>query len=127
MAGFTSFQPDPFKCGAMGPNDQEGAWLIDCTAWATARAVTLASVGTAIVQRKDGATIGAGDVTLSGVTVVSAPTTRNGITVQAGYGFFFTATTHGNSTTYELGFPITDSAGNVVTRWGELPVIPTPG
>lgn len=127
MVGFVNLKPDPFALGAMGPNDQEGAWLIDCTAWATARGVTLASIGVPIVRRKDGATIGGGDVVLSAAGVVTTPTTRNGITVLAGYGFFFTATSHGNSATYDLGFPITDSAGNVVTRWGELPVIPTPG
>ncbi len=119
----TALQPAPFQLGAMGPDDQDGAWLIDCTAWATARAVTLVGVGTPIVKRKDGKVLDGGDVVLSDVTVVTIATTRNGITVQPGYGFFFSATAHGNTAKYYLGFPLTDSSGDVVTRWGELPVI----
>lgn len=122
-----SLQPEPFKCGAMGPNDQENAWVIDCTAWATARGVTIASVSAPIVRRKDGRDMGDGDVAITNVTVIEETTTRNGLTVQPGYGFVFTAVTNGNAARYELGFEITDTASSVVTRWGELPVIPTPG
>jgi hypothetical protein len=111
----------------MGPDDQDGAWLIDCTAWATARHVTLVGVGTPIVKRKDGKALGAGDIVLSDTAVVTVATTRNGVTVQPGYGFFFSVTAHGNATRYYVGFPLTDSSGDVVTRWGELPVIAMPG
>lgn len=124
---FIDLTPPPFQLGAMGPDDQDGAWLIDCTAWANARGVTLVGINTTIVQRRDGVAIGAGDVTLSAEAIVSVATTLNGVTVQPGFGFTFNATTHGNSTTYYLGFQLIDSAGNVVTRWGELPVIPLPG
>lgn len=122
-----SLQPEPFKFGAMGPNDHENAWLIDCTAWATARGVTIVSVGAPTVRRKDGRDLGEGDVAITNVAVVAETTTRNGLTVAPGYGFIFTAITNGNTARYELGFPITDTDSSVVTRWGELPVISTPG
>lgn len=126
--GFIDFDPAPFQLGIMSPHDQDGAWLIDCTAWATARgSVTLVSIGTPLVQRRDTVAIDVEDVTISGVGVLTVAATLNGVTVQPGFGFFFDATTNGNATTYYLGFPLTDSAGNVVTRWGELPVIPLPG
>lgn len=127
MSGFVDLTPSPFQLGAMGPNDQDGSWLIDCTEWCNARGVTLVSIGTPIVQRRDGVTTGAGDVILTGASVVTITTTVNGITSEPGFGFIFNATTNGNSTTYYLGFPLTDSVGNVVTRNGELPVIPFPG
>lgn len=124
MSGFSNLQPSPFQLGAMGATDQDGSWLIDCTAWAAARGVTLATVGAIpTVRRKDGKDLGAGDVEISGVGVVTVATTRNGVTVQPGFGFFFSATANGNSAKYDIGFELTDSAGNVVTRWGELPVI----
>lgn len=120
----SNLQPPPFQLGAMGSTDQDGSWLIDCTAWATARGVTLVSVDPdPIVRRKDGKDLDVGDVALSGVGVVVDTTIRNGVTVQAGYGFFFSATANGNSTKYDIGFELTDSADNVVTRWGELPVL----
>lgn len=127
MSGFIDLTPLPFPLGAMGPDDQDGAWLVDCTNWANARGVTLVGIDTPIVLRRDDLPLDDGDIVLSGEAIVSVATTVNGVTVQPGFGFTFSATTNGNATTYFLGFPLIDSAGNVVTRWGELPVIPLPG
>jgi hypothetical protein len=111
----------------MGATDQDGAWLVDCTAWAAARGVTLVSVGAPEVQRKDGKVLEAGDIAVSGTAVVAIITTRNEVTVQPNFGFVFSVTANGNATRYLLGFPITDSAGDVVVRWGELPVVAKQG
>lgn len=123
MSGFIDLQPRPIQLGAMSPNDQDGSWLIDCTANCTARGTTLTAVGAPTVTRQDTQAIGPGDLTVSNVGVVAGATTRNGVTVQPGLGFYFSAKTNGNSGTYELQFPLTYASGDVVVRTAVIPVL----
>ena|ERR1700722_2445832 len=128
---FFSLTPDPFDLGAMGPDDVDGSWLVDCTLNMTRRGTTIAAIGTPVVQRRDLLPPSSGDPTVGSQVVVSVPTPAivNGAqtTIQPGYGFFFMVSTHGNIGTYQLGFPLILLNGDQITRWATLPVIAMPG
>ena len=127
MSGFLSKTPPPIMLGGMSSDDQDGAWGINCTANMQARGTTISSVGTPVVTRQDGVALGSGDLTVSGAAVLSTATEINGVLVQPGYGFRFSATTHGNVAVYLVGFPLTLASGDVITRWCNIPSLPTLG
>lgn len=102
--------------GAMGADDQDGSWEIDCTTNMTARGDTIASIGATIVIPATGEPVGAGDPTIANETVTAA-----------GLKFTFDAHTNGDVGDYLLGFPLTLTSGDRITRWAILPVIPKPG
>jgi hypothetical protein len=127
MSGFINLEPLPMLLGAMSPADDDGAWLIDCTANCLARGTTLQSVTLLAVTRQDTQAIGAGDLTVSDVSVASAATTRNGVTSQPGYGFLFSAQTNGNTGIYDIEFTITFASGDEIVRTWKIPVLPLVG
>jgi hypothetical protein len=128
---FFSLTPEPFDLGAMGPDDVDGSWLVDCTLNMTRRGTSIVAIGTPVVQRRDQLPLSGGDPTVGSQTIVSVPTQAfvNGeqTTIEPGYGFFFMVTTHGNTGTYQIGFPLILLNGDQITRWALLPVIATPG
>lgn len=98
--------PLPVAYGAIWLDDYDEAFGMDCTLNMQARGTTIASIGTPIVQRTDGLTLSAGDVTVSGVTVASS-----------GLTFSWTLTGNGNSAGYQVGFPLVLANGTRITRW----------
>ena len=106
MSDFIRLDPGPIALGSMWTNDTDGAFQIDATRAMDRRGTTIASVGTAIVERQDGVTIGADDMVILASAVALD-----------GKGWVFQAQTKGNAAVYLVGFPLTLSNGDLITRW----------
>lgn len=126
MSFSASLEPGPILLGAMYVQDQDGNWLIDCTANLLARGTTLQSIGTPIINAYVGNHYPAtGDMTVTNVAVLTQFTTNptTNITVSPYYGFTFKAQTNGTVVNYyEVGFPLTLASGDVITRWCRIPI-----
>ena len=102
------FNPDPIPVGSMFTTDSD-VFNFDCTANMTARGDTIASVGTPLIQRDDGAVLTAADISAAAPAVVVG-----------GLQFTCLITANGACANYNVGFPMTLTSGGKITRWISL-------
>ena len=105
MSGFSNPAPAPVTLGEIRNTDTDGAFALDFTANMTARGDTIATFSTLTVARLDGQPLGTGDLTVSGLYIVSGGL-KIGWSVQG----------HGNSARYLLSATIGTANGNTLTR-----------
>lgn len=108
--------PSPLDYGSMSVMDTDLSFILDCTANMTARGDIIVSVGTPNVQRTDGQTLTADDLTVSDVEVEAG-----------GLLFGWSMAANGNVAVYIVNFPITLQSGSVLWRAIRIATLPAIG